>query len=137
MTAAQVLSLIIANRALAFIDENQWNCKPFTEITLDNIDEFEDGEICMYVEDAISDAASEVREGKVETDIPCDGSRYFESKSVAACFDGRWIGWTYWYGGGKHAQPETVEWVCEAYFLDCVEEVQTVTVRKFTKQGSK
>ena len=48
--------------------------------------------------------------------------------------DGSWVGWTYWYGGGKHAEPEVMDWMGEAYPLDCVEEEKMVTVRTFTKR---
>lgn len=80
------------------------------------------------------DALSEVRSGQVETDITADYSRHYESKSVAAKTpDGRWVGWTYWYGGGKHGEPEEMEWMESAYFLDCTEEEKVVTIRTFTK----
>lgn len=80
------------------------------------------------------DAMSEVREGEAETGLPCEWSRHYESKSVAAPLpDGSWVGWTYWYGGGKHSEPEAIDWMSEAYDLDCVEEEKTVTVRTFSK----
>lgn len=82
------------------------------------------------------DAESEVREGEAETGLKCDWSRNYESKAVAAKLpDGSWVGWTYWYGGGKHAQPETVEWIDDAYDLTCAEEEKVVTVRTFEKAG--
>ena len=80
------------------------------------------------------EAMSDVREGEAETDIEATFSRHYESKSVAAKTpEGRWVGWTYWYGGGKHGAPEEIEWLENAYFLDCKEEQKTVTVRTFTK----
>ncbi len=101
------------------------------EVTADNVDEvFDELEDCLY------DAMYEIREGQVETDIPSPYSRHLESKSVAAqAPDGTWVGWTYWYGGGKHAEPEAVEWISEAYDLDVVEEEKLVIVRTFTKVG--
>lgn len=81
------------------------------------------------------DAQSDVREGEVETGLKCEWSRHYESKSVAAkAADGSWIGWTYWYGGGKHGEPEAVDWMDAAYDLDCVEEEKVVTVRTFTQR---
>lgn len=80
------------------------------------------------------DAMNEVREGEVETGIPCEWSRHYESKSVAArAPDGSWVGWTYWYGGGKHGAPEEVDWVEGAYDLVVTEEEKMVTVRTFAK----
>lgn len=80
------------------------------------------------------DAISETRGGEVETGIPCQYSRHYEAKSVASKLpDGSWVGWTYWYGGGKHGEPEAIDWMEDAYDLSCVEEEKLVTVRTFTK----
>ncbi len=83
----------------------------------------------------MQDPASEFRCGEVTTDIPCDWSRHYESKSVAAkMFDGSWVGWTYYYGGGKHGGPEAIDWMSDAYDLDCKEEEKLVVVRTFSKK---
>lgn len=63
-------------------------------------------------------------------------SRNYESEEVAAqMYDGSWVGWTYWHGGGKHSDPDSIEWMEFAYDLNCVEQEQTVIVREFTKVG--
>lgn len=83
------------------------------------------------------DAQGEVRGGEIETGLKCDWSRHYESKAVAAQLpDGTWVGWTYWYGGGKHAEPEAVDWIDYAYDLKCIEEEKLVTVRTFSKAGA-
>ena len=47
----------------------------------------------------------------------------------------RWIGWNYYYGGGKHACPEDVDWISSAEFVKLVsEEVVTVTKRTFERE---
>lgn len=80
------------------------------------------------------DAMNEVREGEVETGLPCEFSRHYESKAVAAQYlDGSWVGWTYWYGGGKHGEPESIDWIGDAYALDCTEQEKLITVRSFSK----
>lgn len=67
-----------------------------------------------------------------ETEIPSEYSRQYESKSVAKKLDnGVWVGFTYWFGGGKHSEPKAIDWVDDAYFLN-VEEVME-PVLKFTK----
>jgi hypothetical protein len=82
----------------------------------------------------LNDAKNEVRCGEVETEIEAEYSRHYESKSVAAmAADGSWVGWTYWYGGGKHGEPEAIDWMDEAYDLECKEEEKMVVVRTFTK----
>lgn len=85
--------------------------------------------------DELQDVKYEFREGEVETGLPCESSRHYESYSVAAkAPGGKWIGWTYWYGGGKHGCPEEIDWMEDAYFLDCKEEEKLVVVRTFTKE---
>lgn len=86
----------------------------------------------LVSDDALSDAESELRSGEEETGLPCPGSRHYESKSVAAqMLDGSWVGWTYWYGGGKHGEPEAIDWINDAYEVRMVE-VQKV-VREFSR----
>ena len=88
-------------------------------------------------EDYMSDSESELRSSyECETSVPCEGSRHYESKSVAYQMeDGSWVGWTYWSGGGKHGQPDSIDWISEAYDLDVVEEEKLVIVRKFSRVG--
>ena len=101
-------------------------------VTAENIDEiYQELDELGHVQDARND----IRQGEVETNIPCeDYSRHYEAKSVAAkAPDGSWVGWTYWYGGGKHSNPEEMEWMDSAYNLTCAEKKKVVLVRTFTK----
>lgn len=83
---------------------------------------------------SLQDAREELREGSVETGLQTEWSRHYESKAVAAqAPDGTWVGWTYWYGGGKHGDPQSIDWMDQAYNLNCAEEEKLVTVRTFTK----
>ena len=97
----------------------------------------EDEIIDLYDEsESALDIAYDFREGDVETDIDCGCSRHYELKSVASeMFDGSWVGWTYWYGGGKFGNPEEIPWMEDAYDLDCVEEEKLVIVRTFSKKN--
>jgi hypothetical protein len=82
------------------------------------------------------DYLHEFREGSHRTGLDCDWSRHYESHAVARkLHDGTWVGWTYWYGGGKHGDPESIEWMPQAYEVDCVEEEKLVTVCTFTKKS--
>lgn len=107
----------------------RWEEKPLVNLqTEDEVEELWDEMEDLY------DAISEIREGEVETDIPADYSRHYESKSVAyQCVDGSWIGWTYWYGGGKHGEPGAIDWMEYVYDLTCKEEEKIVVVREFKK----
>jgi len=108
------------------------DAKTPTDLTGEVVDELYDA---VHPDDR-QDILYSVREGGCETDIECERSRHYESKSVAAkAPNGLWVGWTYWYGGGKHSEPEAIGWMDGAYFLDCKEEEQLVTVRTFTKQS--
>lgn len=80
-------------------------------------------------DDAMQDAQSESRCGQYRTDLPCDSSRHYESRSVASqMWDGSFVGWTYWFGGGKHGEPEAVPWIEEAYDVTMTEETRVVRV---------
>jgi hypothetical protein len=82
----------------------------------------------------LGDAREEVREGDHETTITPHDSRHYETKSVAAqAPNGQWVGWTYYYGGGKHGEPSAYDWQSNAYLLNCQEEQVTVTKRTFTQ----
>jgi len=63
--------------------------------------------------------------------------RYYESKEVAKQItrSDKWIGWTYWYGGGKHGEPEAVDWMNDCYLLEI--EVAMKPVMEFKVVGSK
>jgi hypothetical protein len=99
------------------------------EITSDNIDEVYESH---DDNGSLQDARNEIRYGQVETEIACQWNRHYESKSVAAEMpDGSWVGWTHWYGGGKHGEPEAIDWMDEAYNLTFVEKV--ITVKEFSK----
>ena len=127
MTPYQKLQHLILSKAA------KWDEIELGEVTPENIDDLWDE---YENQDSIYDATNEIRQSwDEETDIPCEGSRHYESKSVAAKMpDGSWVGWTYWYGGGKHGEPEAIDWMESAYNIDCVEEARVVTVRTFTKR---
>ena len=81
-----------------------------------------------------TDAAQTVREGECVTDCPPVFDRNFETKQVTARLpDGSWVAWTYYYGGGKHAYADEVEWMSSAYHVTCTEEQKLVTVQTFAK----
>lgn len=105
------------------------------EVTADNIDELYDETNGEDYE--LQDAISEVRSSGEGTGLRCPSSRHYESYAVAArAPDGSWVGWTYWYGGGKHGEPEAIDWMDEAYDVEVTEEQKMVTVRTFTKAAA-
>lgn len=127
MTPAQKLKLLILTKRA------EWEEEPAPQATAENIDALYD-EADANDDGPLQDARSEVRASGMDTGLDCEWSRHYESKAVAAQMpDGSWVGWTYWYGGGKHGEPEAIDWIDDAYALDCLEEQKLVTVRTFTK----
>ncbi len=125
MTPEQKIKHAIINKVSDFSNNE------YPEVNINNVDEvYADVE----ANDTHWDALSELRTGQVETNIPSESSRHYESKSVAMQTpDGTWVGWTYWYGGGKHSEPESIEWMSEAYNLNYAEREETILIRQFTK----
>lgn len=88
----------------------------------------------LSVNDQLCDYIEDIREGHFETGIPFEEDKYYEGKSVAIkSLDGKYIGWTYWFGGGKYGKPQHEPWISEAYFLNCQEKEELVITRKFYK----
>ena len=82
------------------------------------------------------DEENEFRSSGEETGIKCDGGRHYEAKSVARKLSsGQWVGWVYYYGGGKHGYPGEVEWMNEAYLLEVEEKEVTIIKREIKKVG--
>lgn len=100
-------------------------------ITADNIDEVYDA---LEETDAMYDAKNEVRghSDSVETQLsPLTSSRHYEVDCMAMKIEGQWVGWDYLYGGGKHGEPEAVDWIATARLVSCNEEQVMVTKRTF------
>lgn len=88
--------------------------------------------------DTLQDARSECRQSGEDTGLPVNADyrilRHYEGTSVAARMpDGAWVGWVYWHGGGKHGEPEAIDWMDDAYHVDVNEEERVVIVRTFLK----
>ena len=96
-----------------------------------NIDEI----FNRYTDDGeLDDAINEVRCTGTATNLPTEYSRHYECYEVAMrALDGSWVGWTYWYGGGKHGRPEEIDWINYAYDVSVTEQVVTKTEYVFTK----
>lgn len=91
----------------------------------------------LWDETDVGDAINEIRTSGVYTGLPCESCRHYESDAVAVpCPTGEWVGFTYWYGGGKHGEPEAIEWIEKAYDVKCIEEQKMMTVRTFEGVGN-
>ena len=118
---------------LILIRHAELNDQPAPEnVSAENIDELYDETNGEDYE--LQDAISEVRCSGEETGLSAPCSRHYEADAVASqAPDGSWVGWTYWYGGGKHGEPEAIDWIEDAYDVNVTEEQKMVTVRTFEK----
>ncbi len=86
-------------------------------------------------QDEYADALEQFRWSGEECNLEPSYHPYFESKQVVArLYDGEWVSWTYWYGGGKHACPEDLPWLEDAFFVNCREWEETITAREFKRK---
>lgn len=127
MTPQQKLKylILVRNLEMGFTDP-QYKLEDLTEDRIDEL--YEENE------DELGDAKEEIRCGGYETDIQPNWSRNYECESRADQLpDGSWVGWDYWFGGGKHGEPSAMPWIETSYDLECTGE-RTVIVREFTKK---
>lgn len=75
------------------------------------------------------DVEYEARYGDQEvSDLePKTSSRHYEIEVRASEIDGVWVAWDFYYGGGKHGEPEAFDWISNARIVDCEERVVTKT----------
>ncbi len=98
------------------------------ELTTENISEVWSS---FMDEDAYCDYVDEFRTNGEETGLPTQYSRHYECEEVACQLScGAWVGWTHWYGGGKHGEPGSIEWMSKAYEVDVIQETRIVNVFK-------
>lgn len=118
LTAEQAIKRHILKEAIAYNDDLNWD----GELTAENIDDAY--ESVLVANDAHWDYKSEFRESGESTGLPeREYSRHYENMEVGRKLsDGNWVGWTYWYGGGKWGEPNAIPWMEHAYFLDVTEE---------------
>jgi hypothetical protein len=114
----------------------------------DDIDWNQDDDIMDIDGDEIDDAYEDIlvdkqlhwefehdfRDSGEATDLPTNYSRHYECYEMARKMcDGTWVGWTYWYGGGKHGEPGDISWMEDAYEVSVTEEERLVVVKTFEK----
>lgn len=101
------------------------------ELTADNVDRIYSD--VLVEKDLHWDLEQDFRCSGESTNLGAPFNRNYEANQVARKLsDGTWISWTYWYGGGKHGNPEEIEWMNEAREVNVEEEEKLVIIRKFT-----
>lgn len=110
-------------------------------LTLDNASDIVEEPLdyingCDYVADYIFEELNYCfRESGEECNLWSNqSSRHYENDFKVRKIEDKWVGWTYWYGGGKHGEPEAIDWMSDAEFVEVKsEEVFTVVKRTFKR----
>lgn len=117
-------------------DDITLNC----ELTLDNASEIYDNPEeyftgTDYPRDIIYEYTYEYRHTGEECNLYSNkSSRHYDDTFVVKQINDVWVGWTYWTGGGKHGEPESIDWISDAEFVKVQsEEVVTVVKRTFMR----
>jgi hypothetical protein len=120
MTPTQKIKWLVLAKAAQWRDEDP---PPYPCADVDDL------YAAAWEREEIYDAVSEVRCSGEETLLGAGGSRHYEADAIAAQLpDGTWVGWTHWYGGGKHGEPSAVPWMEYAYDVTMREETRVVRV---------
>ena len=114
------------NEDLSLVEGTIVTLENATKITEDPL-EYIKG--CDYVDEYIYEELNYTfRESGEECNLySSQSSRHYECDFKVRQIEDKWIGWTYWYGGGKHGEPEAIDWVSDAEFVE-VESEEEVTV---------
>lgn len=122
-------------RYLVLVDVNRLRkseLPPFE--TGDQIDTLYDLE---YANDQgyFQDGRNEARHGIEAPEIDCPTSRNYEVDAhVGKLPDGSYVGWWFYYGGGKHSDAQNaIDWEAQAFDVNHKAEVITTTKHTFTK----
>lgn len=116
MNAQQLVHKAILEKAIHFGHIEPQRLSLFTPDEIDELYEesLEDG--------LLQDATNEIRYGEVDTNLSATThSRHYEIDVKAMKIDGVWVAWDYYYGGGKHGEPEAFDWISNARIVDCEE----------------
>jgi len=131
LRAYQVMNLL----HFSIKDENEKLIR-FEDITPKNID-YVYSDLNELDEDFVREEEDIFRTTGIETDIPPEWSRHYSSKSVAKQLsDGTWVGFTCFFGGGKHGCPEEMNWMEDAYYLEVTKTERLTTIMEFKKINS-
>lgn len=89
-----------------------------------------------YPEDYFTEELNCFRENGEECNLYAPQvSRHYDCEYIVRQIKDKWVGWTYWHGGGKHGEPSAIDWMSDAEFVGIAsEEVVTVVKREFKRK---
>lgn len=127
-TAQQLLRKAVLEKAMQFGNIKAERLSLFEPNEIDELYESYDrwGEL--------ADPWNEIRYSGVSCDLPATTwSRHYEVDSKAIKIDDIWVQFDYYYGGGKHSEPEDFDYIHHAKIVDCEETQVTVTQYNFSE----
>ena len=138
MSAAQLIYLELINRSIESLQRYNENVDfdfDSISVTKDNAEEIWD-ELREIHDDVTYEEMYEMREeGKPSNILTKHCSRHYEVDEVYyQVKTGEFVGWSYWHGGGKHAEPEAIDWISDSYILE-VAEVKMIPEYTFKTKG--
>ena len=100
---------------------------------IDFIAEYEDQEDFEVIWDDVKSQFDEAYEVEYETRYgteepnlePKTYSRHYEVEARAIKVEDVWVAWDFYYGGGKHGEPEAFDWISNTRIVECEEKVVT------------
>lgn len=140
--AATAIKIDIATRLIAAIaEEGSSDDGSLTLPDPDDVDESNIDEVIDSLEEhGWHDALSDFRSGGESADVPGapkEWSRHYSVERRACQLgSGCWVSWLYWYGGGKHGEPEAVEWLDETAVFVTMTERQAIVHDFALAQGA-
>ena len=138
MTPTQRIKELIISDVISD-SENRLMGRDIGKVSGDDVDEYYDElRASPDYRCEIAEAKYNNREG-ISTGLYCkEYSRHYESEIVAVkVLDGSYVAWIYWSGGGKHGEPEEIDWMEDAFFVDCEEKQEMVTTTTFSERTIK
>lgn len=121
---------------LEFSEANLEDAEKFDEVKCQKLYEETTYETWIGDRDIVREIVNEFRENGEEIDSKVEQGRYYCFQEVAKLITGLddlYLGWTYYFGGGKHSQPEQVEWMADCYLLKCKEIKEIKIVKIYEK----
>ena len=77
---------------------------------------------------------------KLLTNYPRHYEVDYHVKELTGITDGgetisKWVGWNYYYGGGKHAEPEAIDWISDSEIVKLVSEKEVTLIKRNFERG--
>jgi len=118
MTYPLTAQLLIKKEILLTMPSHGFFSDETIESVWDELAESED------LQDSLCEFRGSGQEHVVEY-FPLPMSRHYEVEThVRLMSGGQWVAWPYWYGGGKHSEPDGIDWLSDARLIAVTSEIE-------------